>query len=301
MQPNQSALFSSANYFRTPIRCFFCLGLLLLTYSISSQTLSLGLLVGGSNYQGDLASTELSVITQQTDVAFGGFLRYQFNESFSLKLQLVQSTLRADDANSSIEALRQRNLRFFSPILDTSLRLEWYPFVANSEYQQSFLPYVSLGGSYFTFNPQAEYEGRTYELQPLRTEGQGLASFPDRQPYSLSSGSLVGGVGFKIPLNEDLTVGLDVSFHYAFTDYLDDVSTTYADFEELATNVGLISAQIAYQVDDFFELEDLSPLPNTVRGNPKTNDFFMVAGVTLSYYLVNPDRGNGRGIGCPTF
>ena len=157
------------------------------------------------------------------------------------------------------------------------------------------------GGSFFTFNPQAVYLGQTYELRPLNTEGQGLASFPNRKPYSLYSGSVLAGIGIKFLLNEDLTLGFDVTAHYTFTDYLDDVSDTYADYEELALNYGVLSADISYQVDDFFDLNQTTPLPGTRRGNPNLNDLFFIAGITLSYNLVNPERANGRGMGCPTF
>lgn len=270
-------------------------------FKVTAQTLELGILAGGANYQGDLASSEFKVLTKQTNFAIGGFLRYSINESFALKLQVVKTELEGDDANSSYDFLAQRNLRFFSPLLDASLRVEWYPFTANAEYQQVILPYVSLGGSFFTFNPQATYLGQTYELRPLNTEGQGLPSFPNRKPYSLYSGSVLAGIGVKILLNEDLTLGVDFTAHYAFTDYLDDVSDTYADYEELALAYGLLSADISYQVDDFFDLNQTTPLPGTTRGNPKLNDLFFIAGITLSYNLVNPDRANGRGMGCPTF
>lgn len=266
-----------------------------------TQTLELGLLVGGANYQGDLASSEFKVLTKQSDVAFGGFLRYQVNESFALKLQIIKTELKADDANSSFDFLQQRNLRFFSPLLDGSFQVEWYPFSANSQYQPTFMPYVSLGGSFFSFNPQAEYQGTIYKLQPLNTEGQGLPTFPDRKPYQLYSGSAMAGVGFKYLLNEDLTIGFAFSAHYAFTDYLDDVSSTYADYNELAFTYGVISADISYQVDDFFDLNQTTPLPDTPRGNPNVNDWFFVAGITLSYNLINPERARGGGIGCPTF
>jgi len=272
----------------------------LLPYSFG-QTLELGLLVGGANYQGDLASSEFSVMTKQTDIAFGGFLRYSINESFAIKLQVVKTELKADDANSSLEILRQRNLRFFSPVVDVSLRTEWYPFAANADYQQVILPYLSVGASFFSFNPQAVYRGAIYELQPLTTEGQGLTSFPDRKPYQLYNGSILGGIGVKFLINEDITLGIDVSANYTLTDYLDDVSTTYADYNELAFSNSTLAADISYQVDDFFDINQTTPLPNTARGNPKLNDGFIIVGITLSYNLVNPDRANGKGIGCPTF
>ncbi len=266
-----------------------------------SQTLELGLLVGGSNYQGDLASSEFNVVTKQTDIAFGGFLRYALNESFSIRLQALKTELKADDANSSFDILKQRNLRFFSPLVDVSVRTEWYPFTANADYQQVILPYIALGASFFSFKPQAVYREEIYELQPLTTEGQGLVSFPDRKPYQLYNGSILAGIGVKFLINEDITLGIDVSANYTFTDYLDDVSTTYADYNELAFTNSILAADISYQVDDFFDINQTTPLPNTVRGNPKQNDGYIIAGITLSYNLINPDRANGRGIGCPTF
>ena len=135
---------------------------LLLTVSFSmsiAQTLELGLIAGGANYQGDLASSEFSVLKQQTDFAIGGFLRYTLNESFGVKLQIVKTELSGDDANSSLDFLQQRNLRFFSPLVDASLRMEWYPFTAGSEFESIIIPYLSVGGSFFSFNPQATYRG----------------------------------------------------------------------------------------------------------------------------------------------
>ena len=273
---------------------FFC-------FQLFAQKLEVGLVVGGANYQGDLASSEFKVLRQQINLAYGGFLRYHLNESFAIRLQVLATELSADDARSSFDVLQQRNLRFFSPLTDISFRAEWYPFVARAAHEPVFLPYLSLGASFFSFNPQAEYEGRFYELQPLRTEGQGLPSFPDRQPYQLYSASVLGGIGFKFLLNDDITLGIDFSGHYTFTDYLDDVSSTYASYEELAREVGVLSANIAYQVDDFFDLEQTAPLPNTTRGNPDVKDLYFVLGVTLSYNIINPYRSSGKGIGCPSF
>ena len=270
-------------------------------FTVFGQSLELGLLLGGSNYHGDLASTELKVIPKQTDFAYGGFLRYHLNESFAIRLQILQTELKADDANSSFTTLIQRNLRFFSPLTDASLRFEWYPFAASSQYQQTFLPYFALGASFFKFNPQALYNGRFFELRPLRTEGQGLPSFPERTIYQLYSGSVLSSIGFKILVNDDITIGIDFSAHYTFTDYLDDVSTTYADYNELAQFVSVQAADIAFQVDDFFGVEQTSPLPGTNRGNPNVNDWFLIGGITLSYKLINRDRGQRKGIGCPTF
>jgi len=270
---------------------------------LPAQTLDLGVLVGGSNYQGDLASSEYAVLQQQINTAVGGFLRYNFNDQLSLKLQILSTELKADDARSSLESLRQRNLRFFTPLLDASLRLEWHPLETFFGIDGPISPYFAAGGSFFTFNPQAVYEGQTFELQPLKTEGQGLAAYPDRKRYELYNFSVLGSVGISFRLGENFKLGVEFSGHQTFTDYLDDVSTTYVNYNDLLTEVGLEAANIAYQTDDLFDFGQTSPAPDTPRGNPNVNDFYFYGGITLSFALLNPERiGNGRGqIGCPTF
>jgi len=268
---------------------------------VQSQTLELGAIVGGANYQGDLASSEFDVLRQQIEFAAGGFLRYNFNDQLSLRLEILSTDLVGEDSLSSFPTIEQRNLRFFSPLLDASLRVEWHPLATIFESESIVSPYLSLGGSFFTFNPQAEYEGIIYELQPLSTEGQGFEG-SNTQRYNLYAFSALIGGGIKFKVSEDITIGLEVITHYASTDYLDDVSTTYADFDDLIANTGVIAANLAYQVDDFFDAEQGSPIPGILRGNSDINDWFLTGGITISYSIINPERIGGRGaIGCPTF
>jgi len=279
--------------------------LLFVSFGISSQsqTLELGVVVGGSNYQGDLASSEFAVLKQQINLGIGGFLRYNFNEQLSLKLQILSTELEGDDTLSSLEILRQRNLRFSSPLLDASLRVEWHFLETIFGSESIISPYVSLGGSFFTFNPQAEYEGTLHDLQKLSTEGQGLQAYPDRKRYELYSFSILGGLGIAFKLSEDFQVAIDFTGHRASTDYLDDVSTTYVDYSALLGEKGVTAANIAYQSDDFFNVEQTSPPLGSVRGNPNYKDYYFMAGITLSYNLIDPYRTSGRRgqIGCPTF
>lgn len=267
-----------------------------------SQTLELGAFVGGANYQGDLASSEFNVLKQQINFGVGGFLRYNFNDQLSLRLQILSTDLVGEDSLSSFPRIQQRNLRFFSPLLDASLRVEWHPLETIFDSESIISPYISIGGSFFTFNPQAEYQGITYELQPLSTEGQGLPGY-DVDRYELYNFSALFGGGVKFKLNDDFTLGLEVVAHYTFTDYLDDVSNIYADYGDLIEANGVIAGNIAYQADDFFDTSQGSPIRGTVRGNPNNNDFFLTGGITISYSIINPDRmgGSRRAMGCPTF
>ncbi len=289
------------------IASFKNLALILLIFGSSpfqgqAQTLELGALVGGSNYQGDLASSEFNVLKQQINFGVGGFLRYNFNDQLSLRLQILSTDLVGEDSLSSFPRIQQRNLRFFSPLLDASLRVEWHPLATIFDSESIVSPYIALGGSFFTFNPQAEYEGVTYELQPLRTEGQGIPGY-NVERYELYNFSALLGGGVKFKLNEDFTIGLEVVAHYTFTDYLDDVSNIYAEYDDLIVETGVIAANLAYQADDFFGTTQGSPIRGTVRGNPNNNDLFLMGGITISYSIINPDRlgGSRRAMGCPTF
>ena len=275
----------------------------LMTVTSTSQTLEIGALVGGSAYVGDLASREWPIIPEQINSGIGGFLRYNFNDQLSLKLQVLSSQLEADDKRSSFDRYQQRNLRFFSPLMDASLRAEWHFLETIFKTEGVVSPYISLGGSFFTFNPQATYQGTTYELQPLSTEGQGLSAYPDKKRYELYSFTALIGGGITFKINDDFHIAIDVVSHAAFTDYIDDVSDSYVDYGVLLTEKGVVAANIAYQADDFFGLEQSGPIPGTGRGNPKYNDFYVVGGITLSYALINPYRTTGRRgqIGCPTF
>ena len=293
------------NYFNQFFRKTILIVLLLggMIFSGTSQSLELGAIIGSSAYKGDLASSELAVIQKQSNSAIGGFLRYNFNDQFSLKLQALSTDLEADDANSNYELRRQRNLRFFTPLLDVSLRVEWHPLETIFQTEGVISPYIAAGGSFFTFNPQAKYQGKIYELQPLATEGQGSQAYPDRKRYKLYNFSALLGVGVAFKVSDDFKIAVEVIGHHAFTDYIDDVGSTYANYYTLLENTGEIAANIAYQFDDYQkDVAQFSPIADTPRGNDSINDFYLIGGVTLSYSLFNSYEGNGRGgAGCPIF
>ncbi len=90
----------------------------------------------------------------------------------------------------------------------------------------------------FRVDPTAQYTNGSGEvvevaLQPLRTEGQGSNEYPDRQPYALTAPMMPFGVGFRVKPNDMLTFGVEYGFRKTWTDYLDDVSTTYVGSELL--------------------------------------------------------------------
>ena len=61
----------------------------------------------------------------------------------------------------------------------------------------------------------------------MGTEGQGTTTFPDRKKYSLIQFSAALGGGVKIAVSNSFNIIFEYSTRKTFTDYLDDVSTTF--------------------------------------------------------------------------
>jgi hypothetical protein len=140
-----------------------------------------------------------------------------------------------------------------------------------------------LGPSVFFFNPKAEYDGKWYNLQEFGTEGQFKG-----EEYSTAQMAINYGFGFKVDLSYRWSINVDLSGRKLFTDYLDDVSTVYADPRDIKALRGEIAAELA----------DRSSEPKIgqvgrQRGNGKSNDMYAMVGIGLYYYFGD--------IRCPEF
>src|SRR5689334_5274185 len=142
---------------------------------------------------------------------------------------------RITDRGSEEINRKVRNLQFRSDIWEVYGAMEFYPTVFFEKYdglQGKFRPYGVIGVGMFHFNPLGEYFDNTTHtsswvpLRPLRLEGQGMAEYPDRKPYSLNQMEIPMGFGFKYWIKENMYVGLEVLHRQTFTDYIDDVSKT---------------------------------------------------------------------------
>lgn len=265
-----------------------------------AQHYEVGVMLGGSTYMGDLVPERKAISTGAYHFAGGAFVRYNNNEMLNTKLAVNFGHISADDANSSVESRRRRNLSFKSPLLEASLTAEINILGYDSKFLTStFSPYVFMGISWYKFNPMAELNDTWVELQPLGTEGQGLPELPDRQPYKLSGFSIPMGAGLKFALNDKINIGAEVGMRKTFTDYLDDVSHFYAGDDLLIEN----------GKETTLLLSNRSDRPRTSesqRGNPTQNDLYLFGGLTVSFNLndnglVGTRSKSRKGIGCPTF
>ena len=87
---------------------------------------------------------------------------------------------------------------------------------------------MSLGVGVFSYDPYAYLKQSKIFFTSLGTEGQGSAAYPDRKPYSSMGVCIPIAVGFKYNVSDTMNVFAEVGYRFTTSDYIDDVSTTYA-------------------------------------------------------------------------
>ena len=98
------------------------IGLLFISSLSFSQIYEIGGFVGGSNFIGDVGSTQF---VNPNKVAFGGLFKWNRSPRHSLRASLTYSTLSADDALSSDPRRKLRANSFNADILEASVGLEF--------------------------------------------------------------------------------------------------------------------------------------------------------------------------------
>lgn len=244
---------------------------------------------GISNYQGDLQ--EKRITTNQSHGAVGLGARYDINGHFSVKSGFMYGRISGDDKFNKQEDLRLRNLNFTSQVLEGNLLAEWRLFDLDEKW---FTPYVFGGLAIFGFDPYThDTLGVKRYLQPYGTEGQGLASNPGFKPYKRVQVSIPFGGGVSFRLTDQVSVGYEIGLRYTFTDHLDDLSTRYADYNELLAARGPKAVELAYRGGELKDGNAVYPDAGTVRGGEDVKDWYYFQGITLSYRLFS-GRGGGR-------
>ena len=257
---------------------FFILIAPFLTLNLSAQRgWEAGGGIGVSHYFGDL-NTSFDVM--HPGLSATAIARFNFNDRICLKMSANYGTISADDKNSNNKYELQRNLRFKSMIIDGAAQME-FNFLPYNYFDrtQRFSPYLFLGINVFNFNPRAKYEDKWYNLRPLGTEGQ----FRGEEYYTTQMGLVYGG-GLKIAFNEEWSMNLEISARKLFTDYLDDVSKTYPNMNDVRKQHGAIAVSLS---DPSIVAENQPKVGQfgRQRGDSRTNDMYTFFGVSLLYYF----------------
>lgn len=248
--------------------------------------------IGTGNYLGDIGGVDeeshgflFDLSPQATRFSFAGMYATAVTRNVWFDGQLSVVNLYGDDAFTQQGPRRARNLHFRNTIIETALRARWLVwdgpnFQSADKAFPSLYVFAGIGGFYH--NPQTRLRTEAdngavwYNLRELKTEGQVT-------PYSILALSVPVGLGMDWDFRPGWKLGWEASWRWTNTDYLDDVSTTYGNPEEMSE----LAAQLSSQVDGYAIAEanadwDESQMAHfqyngsgtTPRGNPERKDGF---------------------------
>ena len=248
-----------------------------LSLSLKAQKSNeIGFFFGGAYYIGDLnPSAHFNSLTRP---ALGLIFRHNFNSRFAIAYTGFFGSIQGIDSRSNSYEQQQRNLSFRSTLYEFGFRGE-FNFIDYKigDDRHSFTPFMFLGAGVFNFNPKASFDNLWVALQPLKTEGQ-------TKPYQKTQVAIPFGAGVRINLSKRIGFLAEWGMRKTFTDYIDDVSTVYADPTQLIADNGELSAAVADRSgSDFSNI-------GRQRGNPRTKDWYSFAGVTITFQLANPKK-----------
>ncbi|MEL7529743.1 MAG: DUF6089 family protein [Bacteroidota bacterium] len=258
----------------------FLLFVLLSSSTFAQRTHMFSFGMGTTYYNGDLTDQLNNMLFRPA--AHIGYTKY-FTSHFSYRLGFSYGQIGASDTEALSATRRQRNLHFKSNIYETHGMLI-YEFRRDKNFGNEWMskpflsPYVFTGLAFFYFNPKARYDGEWYELQPLGTEGQNIPGSGSPGRYSRLQASVPFGAGLNIRISGYAGVSFELGLRTTMTDYLDDVSTVYPDFEQLNDVGGPLAVALSDRSKNGYE-------PGDIRGNPGVNDYYLFGSFCITYYL----------------
>jgi hypothetical protein len=244
-----------------------------------------GVTLGAAHYFGDL-NTRAAL--NRPKIAIGAFYRKQFNNYLSAKLSIHYAQLGYSDVYSKNAYQKNRNLSFNTEIFEVAVSGDFNFFrYSPGERGFNFTPYVTLGLGLFSYNPYAYLGGKKVFLRPLGTEGQNIA-YKDpntgkvRKPYGSMSACIPIGMGIKYNVNDKFNFSFQIAHRLTFTDYLDDVSSTYIGADKFVAGS---NAQILQ--DRSFEKGTTIGIEGRQRGFSKQKDQYIIAEIGISFNITS--------------
>ena len=273
------------------------------SYYYTPVTFEFGATVGGMNCLTDLGGKEgvgkqftKDLNFGNTNATVGGYFTAMYKAAVGLRLEANFGEVSAFDSvlntvpKTDIARNRyNRNLNFQSSIREYAIMAEIHPlylfvnYALRDQAPPKFSPYILGGIGFYSFNPQAEINGRLIDLQPLSTEGQGFKEFPDRPVYKLKQTNIPVGAGFRYDVSPTVKIRGEFVYRMLSTDYLDDVSKTYID-PNLFDRNGLTDAQI-FDAKLLYSQPTSGAGPGRRRGNPTNNDSYFSFNLKVGFII----------------
>lgn len=275
---------------------FILIFIVVISVSAKAQWLwDYGVSVGVSNYLGDIGGKEQTRRDFVADMKLaktrwnvGGFARYKVRPNISAKLAFDYLRIEGDDKLSTNPGRNGRNLNFRNDMLDLGLTGEYFFYTDNDlgntyRYRNGFRAYIFAGvGGYYS-NPKANYNGSWVKLRPLQTEGV---------KYSAIGLNIPAGLGFYFTFQKKHRIGYELNYRTTFTDYLDDISTTYKDPSTLSSTESVAlsnrTGELGTAIDPSFAKNfgyDSGTGTEQKRGDQSHKDSYLTMSLSYSYVI----------------
>ncbi|MBK6264506.1 outer membrane beta-barrel protein [Marivirga sp. S37H4] len=220
---------------------------------------------------------------------FEGGIQYRASDRVNIRTNLLFFQLSGSDDDIDPEQnTRSRGLSFVSNNVELSVgtSISLFPHMARYRQRKMINPYAFAGIGVLFFDPRAEIPDsiNVPGTGSVALENAGkmvsLAKYNTERPNDYSQFAFVipVGVGVKVKVADFLDVSAEVSNRITFTDYLDDVSgRNYADPELF---------DFTKQEDrEAYGLSNPTGTTSNIRGNPDSNDYYMIVTLKAEFYL----------------
>lgn len=276
---------------------------------------TVGVNLGAMNYFGETApdASFTSFRFASTRPNVGVTFTRKFTPRVSVRGGLSWGRIYGDDSKSAPKNEGEdlprfkRNLNFRNDIKELSgvAVFDLYENRLTYRRRRDFAPYGYVGVAIFHHNPKAYYDGGNglasgyYALQPLGTEGQYAndgsgKGYPN--PYHRIQIAIPVGLGVKYKLDNNWDLGFEICWRKTFTDYLDDVSSNYADKADLVESGGRAAALLSDRSSDSgygpvktdangFQHINGFGQKGDQRGDVSDKDWYITTGFSLHYIL----------------
>ncbi|MEN9523858.1 MAG: hypothetical protein RL065_2235 [Bacteroidota bacterium] len=248
---------------------------LLLSYSAQAQYHEVGVQGGVASYIGDLNN---QIFAPKFGAVGGAFYRKNFTPHFAWRTNLNVGRFSFDSKWSKSEYIQYQNLNFRNTITEavTMIEFNFFKYKANRDSKALWSPYIFWGGGFAYYYLDAKYDNKHVYLPGKRTEGKDYVPFIFTMPF---------GGGLKFNVAKSITFSMECMYHHTYTDYLDDVNSTY--IQKKITN-GKNPTNIA---DPSNTNNILSDVKNKQRGDQFKDKYFFVM-LSLSYTFFTPHCPN---------
>lgn len=166
-----------------------------------SQIHEIGVFAGGSNFIGDVGSTQYIAPNKP---ALGVLYKWNKNPRYSWRFSAIQSKIKAIDADSDLSSRKERNFTFENTLTEFSAGFEfnWFDF---NLHKSGFIstPYLYTGLSYF-LSDDLYVVNKKYTLDG----NSGGIAIP-----------IIGGL--KMRIADHFVLGIETGARYTFSDDID--------------------------------------------------------------------------------